>query len=87
MKGGTGRTPQAFAVHEQMYLRQSSPSLLSDTVHEGTHALDRMHGFLGTTHQRGKRAYFYERQFQKASGGYVDFDSIGDMLHFVYDNY
>ncbi|CAM5796225.1 hypothetical protein [Brevibacillus borstelensis] len=81
----------ALAVGDKIYLRKSSGSLLSETVHEGTHALDfrNMYGFEGTKTewQWEKRAWFYERQFQKATGGKVEFEKIEDMLMHIYLNY
>ncbi len=40
LKGGTGSSPQAFQLAEQIYVRRGSTNLLSDIVHEGTHVLD-----------------------------------------------
>ena len=34
-----------------------------------------------------KRAWFYERQYQKASGDFVEFDDVNDMLVNIYQNY
>lgn len=74
-----------FALGDNIYLNRKSASLLSDSVHEGTHALD----FLDDVpyEQWEKRAYMAERQFQKASGRRVDFESIDDMDRFIQGNY
>jgi len=47
-----------------------------------------MYGFEGTKTewQWEKRAWFYERQFQKATGGKVEFEKIEDMLMHIYLN-
>ena len=64
---------------------------MSDAVHEGTHALDFLKGLpaatAGDVISLEKRAYFYERQYQAATGGPVDFPSIADMLKHIADNY
>jgi hypothetical protein len=87
LKGGDGSVPQAFAYGEQIFVRKSSSNLLSDTLHEGTHSLDYLNNFNGNVYQLEKRAYFYERQFQKAGGGQVEFETIDKMLGFIYANY
>ncbi|MCI0550083.1 MAG: hypothetical protein L0287_03940, partial [Anaerolineae bacterium] len=86
-KGGQGAAPQAFAYGEQTYVRGSSQSLLSEVVHEGTHGLDYLRGFSGSTVQLEKRAWFYERQFQRASGSKVEFENISEMLNHIKDAY
>ena len=45
----------AFAYGRRIYLRGSSPSILTDTVHEGKHAIDFLDGFTGTTQQWERR--------------------------------
>jgi RHS repeat-associated protein len=88
-RGGLGAVDDvtAFASGERIYLRKDSASIVSDTVHEGTHALDYKQGFSGTDHQWEKRAYFYERQFQMATRRPVDFQNISDMLDHIRQYY
>lgn len=81
----------AAAIGNKIYLRRSSGSLLSDTVHEGTHALDYLNGFglnsTKTTWQWEKRAFFYEHQFQLSTGVKPDFNSQSDMMFHIWSNY
>lgn len=84
--GGDGNLPLAFAVEKQLYLRRSNGTL-SELVHEGTHGLDHLNGFSGTLYQWEKRAWFFERQFQKASRAPVDFEEVQDMLDHILFSY
>lgn len=81
----------AFAVGNQIYLRRGSGSLVSDAVHEGTHALDWLRGFPDVTDadilSLEKRAFFFERQFQRATTGTSEFTTIEEMLKFIFENY
>ena len=81
----------AAAIGNKIYLRRSSSSLVSDTVHEGTHALDYLNGFglnsTKTTWQWEKRAFFYERQFQLSTGAKPEFNSSSDMMFHIWSNY
>jgi hypothetical protein len=92
MKGGTGEAPQAFQVGDHTYVRRESPTLSSDLIHEGTHRLDELHGNVKVPYEINpytweKRAFFYERQFQLASGGNVEFRSLQEMSNFIYRAY
>jgi len=92
LKGGVGDAPQAFQLGNQTYLRRGSTNLLSEIVHEGTHVLDEVGGLVKTPYHINpyaweKRAFFYERQFQRASGGPVEFSTIDSMLKFIKGNY
>jgi hypothetical protein len=65
-KGGWGSSPQAFALKQKIYVRRGASNLLSDIVHEGTHALDNIHGNVRVPYGNNpypweKRAFFYER--------------------------
>ncbi len=90
LKGGNPRAvPWGFAQAESIYVRQNSASLLSDIVHEGTHAMDFRYrtilspgGFLWENH-----AYYRAREFQLAGGGPVDFATLELMLHHIWTNY
>jgi Domain of unknown function (DUF4157) len=91
-KGGWGSSPQAFALKEQIYVRRGAPNLLSDIVHEGTHALDNFHKNVKVPYGNNpypweKRAFFYERQFQLAGGGTVEFETVHEMLDFIHESY
>ncbi len=85
--GGEGAAPQAFALENQIYMRRASASIFSDTVHEGTHALDAIQKFPGSNWMWESKAYFYERQFQQATGRAVDFPTNRSMWDHVYKNY
>jgi YD repeat-containing protein len=90
--GGQGAAPQAFQVGRGVYLNKTSNSLLTDTVHEGTHVLDEVGGLVRVDYNLNpyaweKRAFFYERQFQLAKGETPEFSSIQEMLDFIYRVY
>jgi RHS repeat-associated protein len=86
-----GKTPirqvTAFNVADTIYLRKGSPTLLSDVIHEGTHALDDLRGYRGTSWQWEKRAYFAERRFQLATGRPVTFPNWRDVYRHIRKNY
>jgi hypothetical protein len=87
LKGGTGQTPQAFAYGEQIFVRRNAQNILSEVVHEGTHGLDYLRGFNGSVLQLENRSFFFARQFQRAGGGSVEFDTINQMQQFIRDRY
>ncbi|MEM1013738.1 MAG: RHS repeat-associated core domain-containing protein, partial [Planctomycetota bacterium] len=68
LRKGKDGLPGAFNNGRRVYIREGSQTFLSDVVHEGTHALDRLRGFEGSRYQLEKRAWFYERQFKVATG-------------------
>ena len=88
----TGQPSSTTACHikGQIYLRRTSPSILSDVVHEGTHALDFLNGvpeeirgsWIGET-----KAYTEERLFQIAAGLPIEFETIDDMMVHIWMNY
>ena len=82
-KGGQG-SPTAFAYGDTLYLRADSPTLLADLVHEGTHALDYLAGFPKNKRLMELRAYYYDREFQKATNMPLQFDTLLDVLVFVF---
>lgn len=87
---GVGSDTVALARGNQIYLRSSSSSFLTDALHEGTHALDFLNGFGrngASLRQWENRAWFYERQFQQWTGGSVDFGDVGDMFRHINANY
>jgi len=87
IRGGTGAAPLAFAYGDRLYLRSSSPSLLSDALHEGTHGLDYLNRVPGSNWMSEARAYYYERQFQGATGAPLDFPTNREMWDHIYQNY
>jgi hypothetical protein len=85
-KGGH-RSPMAFAQGNEVYLRTDSPTMLSDLVHEGTHALDYLSGLDVSQRKLELRAYWQEREFQKATGAPLGFKTVAAMLMFIYRTY
>ncbi|MCW7538237.1 LysM peptidoglycan-binding domain-containing protein [Aquabacterium sp. A7-Y] len=81
----------AIAQENRLYLRKSSASLLTDTVHEGTHGLDFINGYGATSPktrwQWEKRAFFYERQYQLSSGQIPQFSTPRDMVFHIWEHY
>ena len=87
---GVGKNVLGREVKERIYDRRNSEHILSDIIHEGTHALDynRHYGINGLSlWSWEKRAYFYERQFQIATKSKIDFLTINDMLVHIWSNY
>jgi len=87
---GVDKSVVAKQVGNQIYVRNGSQSMLSDLVHEGTHMLDYNNSFGingASTWSWEKQAYFYERQFQIATGGKVEYETIDDMLVHIYSSY
>ena len=87
---GVDESVVAAQVNKQIYVRRGSQTIISDVVHEGTHAIDYINpfGINGLSMWSWeKRAFFYERQFQIATGSYVEFSTIEDMLVHIYSNY
>lgn len=77
-------------MNEQIYVRNSSVSLLSDVVHEGTHALDYYNGISQNviSSWTGETvAYSAERLFQLKSGGTVEVATEEDMMVHIWQNY
>ncbi|KMQ69928.1 hypothetical protein ACM39_02490 [Chryseobacterium sp. FH2] len=83
------RGTAVFCMDDKTFYRASTSAekLLSEFVHEGTHTLDYIEDFIGDTYQWEKRAFFHERAFQEAVGLEKDFDTIREMLDFIYVNY
>ena len=77
----------AFAQGNEVYLRTDSPTMLSDVVHEGTHALDYLSGLDVSQRKLELRAYWQEREFQKATGAPLGFKTVAAMLMFIYRTY
>ena len=86
---GEDSNTAAVAVGNNIYLRKSSVSALSDFVHEGTHALDFITGILSNMSVVDKemKAYKSEHDFQKAKGISLDFADEDDIRVHVLLNY
>ena len=87
---GVSSDTVAMQVGNQIYVRGGSSTLLSDIVHEGTHALDYVDGLdeiIISSWSGEIRAYSAERLFQKQSGMLLDFLSEEDMLVHIWRNY
>jgi hypothetical protein len=91
-KWGDGSPPidiRGFAKGDQIYLRRRSPTIVSDSVHEGTHVIDNLDGYRPTTRAERivleKRAYMYERQFQKETGRRPTFPNVPALRQHIYD--
>ena len=77
-------------IGDQIYVRSSSSSLMSDVVHEGTHALDYFNGIdesVISSWAGETTAYSAERLFQVESGMPVQFVSEEDMMIHIWSNY
>lgn len=80
----------AVQIGDQIYVRRNSSSLVSDIVHEGTHAMDYFNGIdesiissqIGEVH-----AYSAERTFQIESGIPIQFENEDDMMVHIWRNY
>ena len=81
------RSAQAFAYCNAVYLRANSPTILSDLVHEGTHALDCLSGRDMSRRRLELRAYLYEHQFQKVVRDRPQFGSPLEVAFFVWRQY
>ena len=80
----------AFQEGKQIYVRSSSSSLISDVVHEGTHAIDFSQDIsqkIISSRAGEYKAYSAERLFQIEAGMPVDFMSEDDMLVHIWSNY
>ena len=74
-----------------LHLRRDSKTLLSDIVHEGTHAIDMREHYgydlLKSHWSWEKRAFFYERQFQISMGVELEYETIDEMLVHIWGSY
>lgn len=87
---GYGPETTAVAVGDQLYVRNSSESLFSDVVHEGTHVNDYLSGVNVDeirTWDGEIRAFSAERNYQIKSGMEVQFPNEDDLKVFVWKNY
>lgn len=80
----------AMQVGDQIYMKSSSSSLISDVVHEGVHAIDYLNGVdesIISSWTGEIKAYSAERLFQIESGMPVQFASEEDMMVHIWSNY
>jgi hypothetical protein len=88
---GAGPETVASAIEDRIFLRRSSASILTDTVHEGTHALDYINDFGRKAPKRRwsweKRAFYYERQYQITTGQKPEISTPNDLLDHISNNY
>lgn len=87
---GSNSNTVAMQVGNQIYVRSSSASLISDVVHEGTHAMDYLNGIdqsIISSWTGETKAYSAERLFQIKSGMPVQFTTEEDMMIFIWSNY
>ena len=80
----------AMQIGDQIYVRSSSASLISDVVHEGTHAVDYLNGIdesIISSWTGETTAYGAERLFQIESGMPVQFTNEEDMMIHIWGNY
>lgn len=75
----------AFAYGVETYYKSTTPidRFLSEVVHECTHAKDYLDGLKDIDNIWEKRARFYERAFQIATGQEKDFETIKEILDFI----
>ena len=87
---GCDKKTVAVTIGKQIYLRRSSASIISDLVHEGTHALDYISGVHIEnirTWPGEIRAYKAEREFQIKTNRKLDFETEDDLYVHVWKNY
>lgn len=87
---GVGHDVLGIAVGDKIYVRRSSVSLVSEIIHEGTHALEYEAGVsqdIIRTREGELRAYKAEHQFQKAAGMPLDFANEDEILIHVFRSY
>lgn len=79
-----------LTVGNQIYLRASSASIISDLVHEGNHAIEYISGISVNnirTWPGEIRAYKAEREFQIKTKRDLTFKNENDLLVHVWSNY
>lgn len=87
---GVNRNVAGIAIDNKIYLRRNSVSIHSDMVHEGTHAMDFLHGvpYEKISSWDGEiKAYTAEHYFQKASGLAIEFANEDEIKVHVLRNY
>lgn len=86
---GEDEKTAGVAIGNRIYLRQSSVSIFSDFVHEGTHAMDYITKVWDKMNVVTKemRAYKQEHEFQKAAGIPLEFANEDEIRIHVYLNY
>ena len=87
---GVSSDTVGLTVGNQIYLRASSASIISDLVHEGNHAIEYISGINVNnirTWPGEIRAYKAEREFQIKTKREVTFKNENDLLVHVWSNY
>lgn len=87
---GVGKDVIAMQVGNNIYVRKSSKTILSDIVHEGTHASDFYTGISqkDISSIKGEiKAYTEEYYYQKKKYGKTSFSSIDEIKAHVHNNY
>lgn len=87
---GADKNIIALQIGNNIYVRKSSETILSDIVHEGTHAKDFFIGVPQSTisSRIGEmKAYTEEHNYQKKKYGKTVFSSVDEIKVHVYNNY
>lgn len=87
---GVGKNVVALQFEDNIYVRKSSKTILSDIVHEGTHAYEFKSGKTqkAVSSKSGEiKAYVAEHNFQKKKYGVTTFSSTDEIKDFVNKNY
>lgn len=87
---GVGHDVLGVEYGDQIYVRRSSVSLVSEIIHEGTHALEYKSGVsqdIIRSREGELRAFMAEHQFQKAAGMPLDFANEDEIRIHVFRTY
>ena len=87
---GASKNTVVMQINDHIYLRQSSPSLLSDAVHERVHALDHLKGLSVdeiSSFSGEFSAYSAEMLYQIASGTLPQFANEQEIIVQIWRNY
>ena len=93
LRGGTETiAPRAFQWANSIYVRRGSSHLLSDVVHEGTHAMDVIFRLVKVPYDTNpyiweQRAHDAAREFEMAIRGVVEFPKIEEMMRHIFRRY
>lgn len=87
---GADKNIIALQIGNNIYVRKSSETILSDIVHEGTHAIDHNNGISSKDISSIKgeiKAYTEEYNYQRKKYGKTTFSSKDEIIVFVHNNY
>lgn len=79
-----------LAVENKIYLRASAANIISNLVHEGTHAIDSINNISSNIIRSWKgeyKAYMAEHNFQKAKGLALEFENEDEIMVHIALNY